>query len=507
MNERADVSILVKHTRQNGTVVFVPSDVHGAGRILHDNGFRTSRNLPFDETVGEEAPGWYMPHTRRRTANWRLGPTVAALREAWIGVEVSVDDTTPATGFSDLEAERADRAEARADRYSGRAQARADRSQSLRTSVQQTVDQLNGTPILVGHYSEGAHRRLMERLWSKESKAWELYEQAKYWHAKAESAARYSHRREDPATTLRRIKGLEKRLRGIAAAADGTIEVLWDNPLDWPGPVAEQLRKYQDKGIPVTVLSETDNGDGTRNVRVHIGLSDHTKAVHAAEVFEITDEITYWQAVLDASGAKIWTKADFKRGDFITAGGNTWYEVARVNAASVAVAALLDRDAGPVRTLAALAARSRSAPPTQKLPYDKVTGKMTAQEARDRFPAAFAAPLETVAEPPKRPARKRGTVKMTHQPGPMGDNWFYTVAGVGYRAYWPHPDGWNGGGAVTGEIPEVKVFERVAFIGKPDIDTGHRIPVTGPLHYVEQVHNLVRAFVEEAARTAAPMGA
>lgn len=503
-------SIVIKHTRQNGTLVFGTSRATGAGLVLHGNGFRTSRNLDYDEEM-DEAPFWYMPHSRRRSAPWKVYKAVEQLREDGFTVDVRVDDTTPATGFDDLETERNDRAEARAERYADRAHARAEESETIFAANRRTYGQLNGTPILIGHYSEGAHRRLMERLWNRESKAWELYHQAKDWRSKATSAARYRHGRENVATTLRRIKGLEKRLRDIATAMEGRIEVLWDNPFEWPGPLDEQLATYRDKGIPVTVLKTAPGSDGTSTVRVHIGVSEHSKAVYAAETYEITDEIAYWEAVVEASGVKVWTRADFNRGDFVAVGGDTWYEVVRVNNATLSVAALFDRDAGPVRTLASLQERHRGSPSTQKVPYDKVTGKMTGEEARTRFPAAFAAALDDGAAVPKRPAKKRGKAKITHQPTVQGESWCYKIGGTAYRAYWPHPDGWHTSTAaskpITGDIPPVEIFEEVVLIGKPDVDTGQRITVPGPLHYVEQVHNLVRAFVEDETKAHTPADA
>src|SRR5690242_2661373 len=42
-----------------------------------------------------------------------------------------------------------------------------------------------GQPILVGHHSEGRHRRDLERIRSKARKGWELYEKAEYYRERA----------------------------------------------------------------------------------------------------------------------------------------------------------------------------------------------------------------------------------------------------------------------------------------------------------------------------------
>jgi Domain of unknown function (DUF3560) len=445
------VTITIRHTRQQGTLVFGTTRGDGAGKILHPYplNFRGSEWLPVDAKLGD--PFWYLPHSRRsRAAKWKINRAKEQLEAQGFTVEVIIDDVTPAKGFDDLEAERYERAESRADAYGDRAGTAMATSDRIRAENEQTYDALNGTPVLVDHYSARRHRNLLDRLWKREGKAWRLYDKAVYWHQRQISAERYQHHREAVGTTRRRIKEREKRLRQIGREMEGKV-------------------------------------------------SEHEQAVYAAEVVELIEEISYWDMILEKSGAKLWSKADFVVGDFVRGEFKSWHEVGRVNAQSLSVAGRFE--IGPIHTLAMQQDASRWSPATGTLAYDKVSGRLSAAEARERFPAAFAQSLDDEA-PPERPKKKRGKVKLEHHSGAARELWYFSVGGQDYMAAWPQPEGWYSRGTVepiTGEIAPVRIL-KLGGLGHPNEPIGVELPVPSPLRYVEEVHNIVRAYVEGFAK-------
>jgi hypothetical protein len=192
-----------------------------------------------------------------------------------------------------------------------------------------------GQPILVGHHSEGRHRRDLERADRLTRRSIEESDQAGELGRRAASAETYERARNHIPTTLRRIEKLAAELRhierGQVTAADG-----------W----AEELRRRHE---------------------------------------EVIEELAHWRAVVaqaEAQGHKVWGRSDFQRGDFDLARGQ-WYEVLRVNAKSLTVPG--GPDVQPV-----ISQQTRAYTWDDRLAYDKVTGRRTAEEmaARTGEPSA-----------------------------------------------------------------------------------------------------------------------
>jgi hypothetical protein len=72
---------------------------------------------------------------------------------------------------------------------------------------------------------------------------------------------------------------------------------------------------------------------------------------------------------------KVWTRADFAKGDFAQWQGRTWFEVLRVNPKSVSIPALIAGACVPV-----LRQADTHLTWTDTLAYDKVTGRKSAAE-------------------------------------------------------------------------------------------------------------------------------
>ncbi|GAB3977503.1 hypothetical protein GCM10029978_067390 [Actinoallomurus acanthiterrae] len=146
--------ITIVHTRQHGTIVYGTVQGDGAGRILSKHRFHGSEFLevPVDDELGE--PYWYMRNSQRRSADqYYINAAADELRAAEWPVEIRIDDTTPAVGFWELEQRKYERAASRADRLEGRAGAAVGTAETIRAANKQTYEALNGTPLLVDHYS------------------------------------------------------------------------------------------------------------------------------------------------------------------------------------------------------------------------------------------------------------------------------------------------------------------------------------------------------------------
>jgi len=84
---------------------------------------------------------------------------------------------------------------------------------------------------------------------------------------------------------------------------------------------------------------------------------------------QLEDELTYWREhlkQLEASGAKVWSSADFRPGDLVhhTYGSGGWSRVVRVNRKSVTIA-------HPIKRFAETGG-------TVTVPYDKVLDRREA---------------------------------------------------------------------------------------------------------------------------------
>jgi hypothetical protein len=314
--------ITITHTPAEGTLVGGSRKGDGVWEILRElrgNGqgnWRSSRDI-----------GLYLGQSRDKDAQqWKIDKAAGALRAAGFEVQVTVDNGQ-ARSFADAEAERYERAGDRAVRHyeagqnaSGRADARFSASHAITGSYPM------GQPVLVGHHSEGRHRRDLERADSHMRKGIEELGKAEY-HAEREAAAeRYQAGREDLGTTLRRIEGLEADLR-------------------------RTLRRLAGKG---TISGEPAQG----------GYREDLKRYRA----RLEEQLAYWRAhvaKLEAAGRKVWGRADFAKGDLVREQGNAWHRVLRVNAKSLTV---------PHWFMDGV---------TMTLSYDKVTGKRAAAEAAE----------------------------------------------------------------------------------------------------------------------------
>jgi Domain of unknown function (DUF3560) len=297
-------TVTITHTRAEGTIVDGTARGDGTAAILKAAGFRWAPSLR----------AWIIQQSRDQAAKtWKIDRAAADLRAAGFEVEVTIDETPRA--FAEAEAERQERAEVRAEVYADQ----ADRASAAAGAYQAARAELDlippGQPILVGHYSERGHRAALNRIDQRMRRSIEEDAKATYYQRAAKVASRYTQRREALGTTLRRIDKLEAAQR--------------------------QIDRYIAEGRAPEGSDYRARLDANRAQNAH--------------------ELAHWRQVVadqEAAGAKVWSKADFAKGDQVQDDFGRWHEVLRVNAKSLTVPTPYSW--------------------TETIPYDKVRGKRTA---------------------------------------------------------------------------------------------------------------------------------
>jgi uncharacterized protein DUF3560 len=329
------ISIQITHSAESGTLTLGTSKGDGSAPILKACGFRWSRNI--------DGGAWYLPHSRDRAPHMdRIERAAGVLRTAGFDVEVEIDAALRST--AEVEADRADRAEARAEGLAAKAErltatgeAEWERTRQLRELIPM------GQPVMPDHYSYGRDMNFRNKLHRKESRAIETLKAGEDAARRAESAAFTQQYRESGPVTKRRIKDLEAELRRIERDRDG------------------YTRNFRNGAGEIYMRDVTEPAAGEYRERLE------------ARVGEVTEQLAYWRdhlAKLAAEGEhRVWGPDDFSKGDRVEVSGR-WYEVLRVNKKSLTVPSTLGSC-------------------TDTVPYDKV---------RDRRPASEMVNLDTVKE-------------------------------------------------------------------------------------------------------------
>ncbi|MFF4121358.1 DUF3560 domain-containing protein [Streptomyces sp. NPDC001714] len=340
--EAAD--IVIRHTHEDGTTVEGSSKGDGVWEALRPLGWTYRRT-----------PGIFIRGSRYKGADrWKINRAADAVRALGLSCAVVIEE---AMSFAEREAARVDAAEDRAQRYADRSGRAAASSQAARDASDRIGERFwMGQPILVGHHSEGRARRDQERMHNAMRKSIDEGERAGYWASRAAAAEAYERYRKNPGRTLRRIEKLEAERRGVLRERDGV----------------------DDKGRPADVWrrppSEARREELTRRLA------------------EYDEELTYWAETIkeaERRGFKVWGRADFVKGDFVQWRGS-WYEVTRVNAKTATVPhihAAFDGGAvgavGGCRVVTrAATAETRHKGSTYTLPYNEVSGRMSAEQMR-----------------------------------------------------------------------------------------------------------------------------
>ena len=168
------------------------------------------------------------------------------------------------------------------------------------------------------------------------------------------SRANCSARQGEVPTTLRRIAKLEADERDIKRRLTGRADY------------------YRDDAGELKCRLVKPEGDYLERLQVRAAT--------------VADELAYWRqhvARQEAEGVKVWSAADFAKGDFVHFIG-AWYEVLRVNAKSITIPAMISDGAVVTKANSRLSW-------TDTVPYHKVKGRKSAAEMASAL-AAVATP-------------------------------------------------------------------------------------------------------------------
>jgi hypothetical protein len=328
--------ITITHTHADGTMLEGSAKGDGVYEILkglHGNW----RYFPSLRQIG-------IGQSRDKAAKtWVIESAAKALRAAGHEVTVEVDEGE-SRSFAEQEAERNGRADERAERfteYAGNAAARSDAAWRGEHAILDGIPA--GQPILVGHHSERRHRRDLERAENLRRKGSAEADKAEYLEQRADAAAHYQQHRENVPTTLRRIEKLEAEERG------------WLRTLD---------------GRPDYYTGE----DGKLHARLIKPGPARTERINA-NLTDVREQLTYWRehvAKRQAEGVKVWSRADFTKGDYVRFMG-TWFAVLRVSGKSVTIPAMINDGAVVHKD-------GNRCTWTDTIPYHKVTGRKSGDE-------------------------------------------------------------------------------------------------------------------------------
>lgn len=119
-----------------------------------------------------------------------------------------------------------DRAEERADRFTGYRANRAEDASRARDAVRNLADGIPfGQPILVGHHSQRRAEKDAQRIRDGMRRAVDMWETAEYWKQRAAGAVRAAKYKERPDVRARRIKGIEADARKVQRDATEAADV------------------------------------------------------------------------------------------------------------------------------------------------------------------------------------------------------------------------------------------------------------------------------------------
>lgn len=136
-----------------------------------------------------------------------------------------------------------DRAEDRAGRFAGYSSNAEKRAEQAVKAGNDAVNGIPmGQPILVGHHSERAHRKALERSQREAMKVVEEVNRRDYWSSRASGVLRHADYKVQRGPTMRRIKKLESDRRKQVSQREGKD---YDQALTWR--VSDLAKEYSDE--------------------------------------------------------------------------------------------------------------------------------------------------------------------------------------------------------------------------------------------------------------------
>lgn len=307
--------IAITHTPEAGTILEGSTKGDGTNHIFNSGGrhWRWSRNLG----------AWYIPRSRDTAAHIALiTQTAEQLRAVGHDVVVAIKGGHRST--IDVESDRAERQQDRAQALTAKAERRTAAAHTAHDHARQLADQVPfGQPILVGHHSEGRMRRHAQRIHAAMDATVKAATLAEQTQRRAAVAATGTAAKYHPVTVANRIGTLTAERNRITRHLDGHTRT-------------------------VAVMN-----DGTRHVETTPAATGTYRGQLTERLAVITDQQTYWQRIREQqiTDGEVTGHgpATINKGDAVQIRGR-WYEVVRVNKKTVTVPAASARGPKPPRT-------------------------------------------------------------------------------------------------------------------------------------------------------------
>lgn len=284
------MTLTITHTAAEGTMIDGTTKGDGTAEILKLNRWRWASSIG----------SWYVPRSRDTAPKTHIiNSTASALREAGFTVALELEEA--ARPIAVVEADKAARADARAEALEAKAQRKEQEADVAEAAHRGAVDRLpfGGEPIKVGHHSETRHRRDIGRAHTAMGKSVEADREATRAAEAAKSARAATGARYAPDTVSNRIDKLKAEGRALQRTLDGYTS--------HPGsPYASEVA----------------------------AASGDYRARTEAQAAENAEQLAYWENVRAeqiASGvAKDYSAETISPGDFVLV-SHSWWKVKRAS--------------------------------------------------------------------------------------------------------------------------------------------------------------------------------
>lgn len=293
MSDRTNDTLVVEHSGDGTVVRGTSQDDIATTKLLCGEGFRWSRRLE----------AWYLPRSwKEPTRRLRVTRLQAALGDRLRTEQGDVAKSTTAE-------QRAQERQAQLERSAARNETRATGAMRECERRFDEVDRISagiptGQPILVGHHSEGRHRRDLDRISESMSRGTSAARIAREAEERAASARRRLDAGENPITTERRIARNEAEVRKLTRLIDGSGREEFGQHKPASGDHSEQLEARRQELVEDI---ERDQQQAT-TARAERGIKTFFKdSVHAGDQVQIRGQ---------------------------------WYEVKRANTKTVTIASI-----------------------------------------------------------------------------------------------------------------------------------------------------------------------
>jgi predicted RNA methylase len=213
------MTVTIKHTHEDGTLVYGTDRGDGTAPILKANRFRWFPSIKL----------WGVAQSRDHLAKrWQIDAAAKALEAAGFDVTVEIDDTP--RDVAEVKADRGERLDSRYDRLT----AKAGRNMAEGDARRARADEIAsgrpfGQPILVGHHSERRARTDQKRIEQNDRAAHQHYDRAERAQRAASVVGDADAYRERPDVIIRRIEKHEAELRKIERDITGRPDWVKDD--------------------------------------------------------------------------------------------------------------------------------------------------------------------------------------------------------------------------------------------------------------------------------------